>query len=104
MKNYENSKNCPIAEASRLIGDFWNILIIRELLKGCLRFNELKETVEGITNSTLSDRLKNLVAEDIVERKQYESIPPKVEYSLTTKGKKLQTLIAELEKFGKIAS
>lgn len=101
MKNYDNSKNCPIGDASRLIGDFWNILIIRELLKGTLRFNELKEIVEGITNSTLSDRLKNLVDSGIIERKQYQCIPPKVEYSLSKKGYELKNLIEELEKFGK---
>lgn len=91
---------CPIAEASKIVGDFWNILIIRELLKGCKRFGELQEGIDGITNSTLSDRLKNLVAEDVIKRNQYECIPPKVEYSLTPKGMGLKSLLDELEKYG----
>jgi DNA-binding HxlR family transcriptional regulator len=103
MKNtvIQNNKYCPIAEASKIVGDFWNILIIRELLKGCQRFNVLISTIDGITNSTLSDRLKNLVEAGIVERKQYESIPPKVEYSLTEKGRGLKALLDEIERFGK---
>lgn len=102
MKNSDNDHNkvCHIAEASRLVGDFWNILIIRELLKGCMRFNQLQESVEGITNSTLSERLKRLVDEGIITRKQHNSIPPKVEYSLTEKGKAFRDIVVQIEKFG----
>lgn len=91
---------CPIAEASKIVGDFWSILIIRELLNGCKRFGELQEKISGITNSTLSDRLKSLVNENVAIRNQYDCIPPKVEYSLTHKGMALQSIIEELERFG----
>lgn len=102
MKNKRESTSeyCPIAAASQVVGDFWNLLIIRELLKGCMRFNELQERIADITNSTLSDRLKFLAAEGIVERKQFDSIPPKVEYSLSEKGQALQPLVTEIQKFG----
>lgn len=96
-----DNKLCPMSEASKLIGDFWNILIVRELLSGCKRFNELQEKVEHITNSTLSDRLKNLVDEGIIERKQYECIPPKVEYTLTEKGRGLKEVIDTIEQYSK---
>jgi DNA-binding HxlR family transcriptional regulator len=103
MKNLpeHNTDNCPIAEASKIVGDFWNILIVRELLTGCKRFGELQEGIQDITNSTLSDRLKNLVEAGVIERKQFDCIPPKVEYSLTAKGLALKNLLLEIEYFGK---
>jgi DNA-binding HxlR family transcriptional regulator len=91
---------CPIAEASKIIGDFWNLLIIRELLKGCLRFNQLQENISDITNSTLSDRLKKLAEQGIVLRKQYDTIPPKVEYTLTEKGMALKKVVNSISTFG----
>lgn len=97
MDNKEPSPVCSIASTSKLLGDFWTILIIRQLLKGCQRFNDLKDSVENITNSTLSDRLKTLVENDLVIRNQHECIPPKVEYSLSEKGKMLKGLINEIE-------
>lgn len=93
------SKNCPMGEATKIVGDHWNIFIIRELLKGCKRFNEISDNIEDITNSTLSDRLKTLTEEGFVTRAQHESFPPKVIYTLTKKGENLEPLLKELEKF-----
>ncbi len=92
---------CPVTESTRIIGDHWNILIVRELLDGCKRFSDLEEEVPSITKSTLSARLKQLVDSKIVERKQYDCMPPKVEYTLTKKGADLSKVIAELELFAK---
>jgi DNA-binding HxlR family transcriptional regulator len=92
-------KYCPVSHTTRIIGDFWSILIVRELLSGCKRFNQLQEIIDDLTSSTLSDRLKKLTDAGIIERKQYESIPPKVEYSLTDKGRDLSGLIREIETF-----
>lgn len=100
MKDSQQDKDyCPISAATKIIGDFWSILIIRELLKGPLRFNQLQNQIDGITGSTLSDRLKKLAQEEIVQRQQYESIPPKVEYSLTEKGYSLKDLLSYIEEF-----
>ncbi len=90
---------CPIQAATKIIGDFWSILIIRQLLKEPRRFNELQESIESITNSTLSDRLKKLAVAGIIERKQFESIPPHVEYTLTKKGLNLGPLVRDIETF-----
>src|SRR5688572_24096954 len=92
-------KDCPMSYTTRIIGDFWSIFIVRELLSGCKRFNQLQEIIEGLTSSTLSDRLKKLCEAGIIERKQYESIPPKVEYTLTEKGRDLAGLVKEIERF-----
>jgi DNA-binding HxlR family transcriptional regulator len=93
------SKNCPMGEATKIVGDHWNIFIIRELLSGCKRFNEIADKIEDITNSTLSDRLKSLTEAGFVTRVQHDSFPPKVIYTLTERGQNLAPVIAELEKF-----
>lgn len=69
-------------------------------MDGCKRFNQIQEEIAGISSTTLSDRLKKLCEAGFVERKQYESIPPKVEYTLSKKGHDLEDLIDEIEKFG----
>ncbi len=103
MKNTAEQKHeyCPIEESSKLIGDFWSLMIIRRLLDGKLRFNELEEMLDNVTGSTLSSKLKRLIEQGLVERTQYQCIPPKVEYSLTAKGLDLKPLIAEVESFGR---
>lgn len=94
-------KNCPLAETSKIIGDYWNILILSVLKTGPHRFNELLETIESATSATLSLKLKQLAREDIVERRQYECIPPRVEYSLTAKGEKFVKVIKEVERLSR---
>lgn len=97
----ENEKYCPISNATKVIGDFWSILIIRQLLKSEKRFSDLEHEIEGITGSTLSTKLKNLEKEQIIIRTQYQCIPPKVIYSLTEKGIALQKVVQEIEKYGR---
>jgi DNA-binding HxlR family transcriptional regulator len=86
--------------ATEVIGDFWSILIIRELLAGEKRFNEIEELLSEITSSTLSTRLKKLEEDGVVIRTQYECIPPKVVYSLSDKGQDLKLVVAEIDRFG----
>lgn len=88
-----------MSSACKTVADFWTVLIIRELLTGTKRFNELLDNVSGITNTTLSDKLKKLNEANLVERNQYNCIPVKVEYSLTTKGKDLEAVISGLEQY-----
>jgi DNA-binding HxlR family transcriptional regulator len=95
-----DEKYCPIGAAIKIIGDEWSIFIIRELLSGPKRFNEIQEIIDGITSSTLSDRLKKLAKNKIIKRQQYQCIPPKVEYSLTDKGQDLEKIVLEIRNFG----
>lgn len=103
MANDEIHKEeyCPISAATKVVGDFWTILIIRQLAGGeCKRFNELEDAIPEITASSLSSKLKKLHAEGIVQRKQHESIPPRVDYCLTEKGMSLKALVQAIEEFG----
>ena len=76
------------------------ILILHYLEDGPIRFNELQRLMPKMTHATLSVQLKSLVDSGLVERKQYESIPPKVEYSLTDIGRKFHPVIEALKNWG----
>ena len=68
-----------------------DILIIRDLLiEGTLRFSDLQKSMDGISPKTLSLRLKELESQGIITRKVYPEVPPRVEYTLTDKGKQLE--------------
>lgn len=85
---------CPLEHTTEVIGGKWKLRIIGQLRQGPVRFNTLKRQIDGITDLMLTKSLKELMAADVVVRKQYESIPPHVEYRLTEHG---HALIQALE-------
>jgi DNA-binding HxlR family transcriptional regulator len=91
---------CPIASTLDLVGDRWTLLIVRDLLRGRRRFAELKESVENIPGSVLSDRLKLLEREGMVVRRFYTQHPPRAEYLLTPKGHDLGPVVGALSRWG----
>ena len=96
----ERFGKCPFATAQSLISGKWAILILHYLEDGPVRFNELQRLMPKMTHATLSVQLKNLVENGLVERKQYESVPIKVEYSLTEIGKEFRPVIEALKEWG----
>lgn len=95
-------ESCPIEKALDIIGSKWTFLIIRDLLiDGALRYGELLKSLEGVSPKVLSLRLKELEKNHIIKRKVYPEVPPKVEYSLTDKGRLLESVFIELKKWGK---
>jgi len=100
FENYDCSAGCPIEAALEQIAGKWKGLIIYHLLGETLRFNELSRRVGGVTQRSLTKQLRELEAEEIVHRKVYPVVPPKVEYSLTQKGKDLQNVIQALGNWG----
>jgi DNA-binding HxlR family transcriptional regulator len=91
---------CPVAATLELVGDRWTLLIVRDLLRGRRKFNELRESVEGIPPAVLSTRLRTLEAAGIVERRQYQDRPPRREYRLTPKGHALGVVVGALADWG----
>ncbi|PEA53200.1 MarR family transcriptional regulator [Bacillus pseudomycoides] len=92
---------CPIAKTLDVIGTKWTFLIIRDLLiEGTMRFSDLQKSMDGISPKTLSLRLKELEVQGIVERTVYPEVPPRVEYTLTEKGERLEHIFIELKRFG----
>ena len=88
---------CPIGEALRVIGGKWKLRILCTLsVDGTQRYNDLVRKTAGVTNAMLSSSLKELEADGILLRKQYEEIPPRVEYSLTERGRALWPILHRL--------
>ena len=93
---------CPIIYALDLIGQKWKLPILWYLFqKDAIRYNELKRSVNGITNMMLTKSLQELEGHGLVNRVQYETFPPKVEYSLTERGKALIPALDALYAWGK---
>jgi len=91
---------CPVATSLDLVGDRWTLLVVRDLLRGHSRFSDLRNTVEGIPGSVLSDRLKNLESAGVVSRRFYSDHPPRAEYLLTAKGHGLGVVVGALAGWG----
>lgn len=86
---------CSVAGALELIGDRWTLLIVRDLVFGSARFDELKES-SGIPTATLSTRLKKMEEHGIIEKVSYQERPRRDEYKLSEKGRDLWKTLAVL--------
>jgi DNA-binding HxlR family transcriptional regulator len=90
---------CSIAGVMAAIGDRWGMLILRDLILGLHRYDDFRQS-SGITNATLSDRLKHLEAGGLVERRRYQDNPERFEYWLTTKGRQVAPIMPVLASIG----
>ena len=92
----------PVVYGLQIIGGKWKMPILCALSqKGIVRFNELKRELDGITNMSLTNCLKELEYYKIINRVQYLQIPPRVEYSLTENGKKLIPFLTTFQEWSK---
>lgn len=91
---------CVLKDVLDIVGGKWSIPIIYYLLKGKHRFKELERTIPNINTRMLVKELKKLEKANVVSRKAFATVPPTVEYSLTTKGLALETAIRQLYKWG----
>jgi DNA-binding HxlR family transcriptional regulator len=98
MKNQSNAIClCPLDGVIDTIGKKWGLLIINEIGNhGKLRYNEIMLELKGISPSTLASMLKDLEKEDLIQKEVFRKIPPRVEYSLSTRGKELREAIIPL--------
>ena len=95
-----HDETCSVAACAEIIGAKWTALLVHDLSEGPRRFSELEHSCAGISPRTLSERLRALEDEGIVERRSYPESPPRVEYELTEKGNALLPIIAEMRRFG----
>lgn len=103
MKNKKikiSEKTCSLREVLDIIGGKWAMPIIYILSKGKMRFKELERTVEGINTRMLVKELKNMEVNGIITREIFATVPPTVEYTLTSKGEKLLPSIVSLHNWG----
>lgn len=100
LQSINPDANCPVKILMEILSKKWNLRVVFELTrKDSLRFGELKSQISSITNSSLSSTLKELEENGLINRIQYNEIPPHVEYSLTEKGKMLYPIFAEMGKW-----
>ena len=99
LKRAYEGQVCSIARSLELIGDRWTLLIVRDLMLGLSRFDELHESL-GVASNVLTDRLNRLVDEGIVERVRYSERPERFEYRLTAKGRELGLVLLALMQWG----
>ena len=95
-----NEDACPVARAVDVLDGRWTMLVIRDLLRGTRRFSELRASLVGISPKTLTDRLRSLEQHGLVQRVMYAEIPPRVEYSLTERGRALKPVLDALATWG----
>jgi len=87
---------CPTRQVLDCIADKWAVLVLGLLLGGTRRFGELRRDIQGVSQKMLTQTLRSLERDGIVHREVYATVPPKVEYSLTTLGESLATTLDEL--------
>lgn len=94
-----DDQHCSVARALDLVGDWWTLMIVRDVSLGLYRFDEI-QTDLGISRNVLTDRLEMLVAGDILERRNIARSGTRYEYRLTDKGRDLQPVLTALMRWG----
>lgn len=96
-----NGIDCPLERTIRVIGDRWSALILRDLfVKGSCRFQDFAESLNEISPTVLSSRIKKLLEYEVIVSRQYSKHPPRNVYELTEKGKELGPILAGLRDWG----
>lgn len=92
---------CRVEDAlSILVGKWKPIILLYLMQEGTKRFSELQRSIPGITQKMLTKQLRELESEDIIERKVYPQVPPKVEYSITEYGRSLEAVLEAMHEWG----
>ena len=100
MLTKEELPTCPVATTVQIIGSKWKLLILRNLLQRPWRFNELRKDLKGISQKVLTDSLRSMEADGIIDRTVYAEVPPRVEYALNELGETLRPVMNAMEQWG----
>lgn len=100
MKYDTNYLNCPVDATLRLIGGKYKSLILWHLIDGTLRYGELQKLIPQATPKVLTQQLRELEGDNLLQRKVYPVVPPKVEYSLTDFGMSLRPILTAMYNWG----
>lgn len=100
MPAFRYDQFCPLARAAEVLGQRWNLLVLRELLLGPQRFADLKRRLEGVSSSVLAARLAGLESYGVIERRQLAPPAARDVYALTPLGETLRPVLAELARWG----
>jgi DNA-binding HxlR family transcriptional regulator len=94
-------QHCPVARSLDLIGERWTLLIVRDLLRGPARFQDLRAQLAGIPPKLLADRLRHMTRQGLVTRERYSKRPPRASYALTERGRGLGLVVSALAAWGR---
>jgi DNA-binding HxlR family transcriptional regulator len=94
-------QHCPVAKSLDLIGERWTLLIVRDLLRGPARFQDLRAQLSGIPPKLLADRLRRMERQGLVARELYSKRPPRASYGLTDRGRGLGLVVGALAIWGR---
>ena len=100
MKNQNEFINCSLRRALSALGGKWNLIIIKIIGTDELRFGQIKKEIPDVSEKVLIEKLKVLISYDIVVRKDFKEVPPKVSYRLSETGIKALKIVTEIELFG----
>ena len=101
MLTKEELPECPVATTVRLIGNKWKLLILRPLIyTGVQRFSDFIKSIPGLSKKVLTDNLRELEEDGLIEREAFAEVPPRVEYSLSELGKTLKPVLDALSDWG----
>lgn len=96
-----SEKSCPVSRCMRVIGGKWKIIILYALHNGVNRFGILQKTLPDISKQMLTTQLRELEKDDIISRKIFPEIPPRVEYTITPLGQTLFPIIEAMDTWGR---
>lgn len=92
---------CPVTYCLSVIGGKWKPVILFCIANGVDRFGAMQRSISGITKQMLTKQLRELEADDLISRKVYAEVPPRVDYSLTDVGRTVLPIIKQMEVWGK---
>ena len=90
---------CAIAQALEVVGDWWTLLVVRDIARGVHRFDALQREL-GVSTKVLTERLKQLVNQGVLAKDPYSAHPPRYEYRLTDRGRGLLPVLVALQDWG----
>jgi DNA-binding HxlR family transcriptional regulator len=97
---FDCNPGCSVEAAISLIDGKWKCVVLFHLLEGTLRFNEIRRRIPAVTQRMLTNQLRELEADGLIDRQVYAEVPPKVEYSLSERGRSLTPVLAALKLWG----
>jgi len=100
MSQMQEEYSCPIKLTMDIIGGKWKITILWFLNGGTKRFSEIKRFIPNITQKMLTQQLREMEENNLIERKVYAQVPPKVEYTSTVHGQRLQEIFSQMSQWG----
>jgi DNA-binding HxlR family transcriptional regulator len=93
-------QGCAVERTMSLIDGKWKIIVLYKLLRGTLRFNELRRLIPSITQRMLTHQLRELEADGLIIRTVYAQVPPRVEYTLSARGRSLEPVLMAMKEWG----